>query len=545
MLPSLSLGSNITPRDYQIEAVCSIYDYFRANTVGNPVVVMPTGTGKSVVIAVFIWSVLQQAPTQRIQVITHVKELIGQNAAKMQQVWPRAPMGVYSAGLKRKEAGYPVTFGGIQTMKNAVHQFGWVDLVLVDECHLISPKQDTVYQEYLNELRRINPHLRVIGFTATDYRLGLGYITKGGVFTHNCINLSTVECWNRFIAEGYLVAPVPKRMLTELDISGIGLHNGEYALSQLQSRVDTADTNERIVRESIEAGMHRRSWLAFCSGVEHAEHLAERLRAYGISAAAVHSKLESGERDARIEAYKRGELRCVTNNNVLTTGFDDPKTDMIIMARPTISPGLWVQMLGRGTRPCIETQKRNCLVLDFAGNTPRLGPINDPLIPREKGAGTGEAPVKICEACGTYNHASARVCIACGNPFEIRSKLVSKPGSDELLRSTAPVVETVKVQRVTYSLHTSKKNEREWIKVSYFVDGLRLFQEWITFEGKGYAIHKAHDWWRARFDEHYHPIPIDNKAAIATLVRQGGRVPHAIRVWTNKDLPEVMSHEFI
>src|SRR5690606_36427951 len=130
------------------------------------------------------------------------------------------------------------------------------------------------------------------------------------------------------------------------------------------------------------------------SGIEHAEHIAEFLTRFGIDCAAVHSKQSAEYNDKAILAFKEGSLRAIVNYGKLTTGFNHPGIDAIAMFRPTMSVPLWVQMLGRGTRPA--DGKKDCLVLDYARNTPRLGPINDPVIPRRKGEGGGDPPVKVC-----------------------------------------------------------------------------------------------------------------------------------------------------
>jgi DNA repair protein RadD len=523
-------------RWYQTEAVESIFSYFMGST-GNPVVALPTGTGKSIVIGRFMQRVLRQWPKQRFLVLTHVKELVEQNAKKLAEMWPTAPIGIYSAGLGRRDTAMSITFGGVASVVNCVEAFGHRDLLLVDECHLISPKADTMYGEVISRLKAINPHLKVVGFTATAFRLGQGMIIEGGIFTDICYDLTGVEAFNRLIAEGFISPLIPKRTRTALDVSNVGMNNGEFAQGALQAAVDKDEITYAALREMVEFGSDRQSWLIFASGVEHAEHIADALTSFGIPAAAIHSKLKDGERDARLAAFKRGELRALSNNNVLTTGFDHPPVDLIGMLRPTMSPGLWVQMLGRGTRPSPATGKRNCLVLDFAGNTKRLGPINDPVIPKRKGPGTGEAPVRICEACGCYNHASARICINCGEEFTFQTKIIASAGTDELLRSDLPVVEYFDVQRVTYNRH-QREGSFPVIKVSYFT-GLQKFDEWVCLEHSGFPGKKARDWWRQR---HADEPPATTDEALQYVARL--RVPRRIRVWVNKKIPEVLSHEY-
>jgi DNA repair protein RadD len=310
---------------------------------------------------------------------------------------------------------------------------------------------------------------------------------------------------------------------------------GDFNESALQAAVDDADVTYKALTEAVQIGQSRRSWLAFASGIDHAIHIAEMLRGtFGIDAAEVHSKMPEKERDRRIDAYKRGELRCIVNKDILTTGFDHPPIDLILMLRPTMSTGLWVQMLGRGTRPydpaftviCRASLRRNdCCVLDYAGNTRRLGPINDPVIPKPKGKGrAGDAPVKICDACGAYNHTSARFCLVCNNEFVMSPNIVATAGTDELLRSDLPVVEYFDVDRVVYSDHTSRAGNKS-IKASYFC-GLRTFYEYVTVEGDGFRRKAGRDWFRQR-------APIEPPETNAEILANSRTFvyPRRIRVW--------------
>lgn len=503
-------------RDYQQAAVDSLFAYFNANA-GNPIIGLPTGTGKSLVLAGFIQQALAAFPGTRIMKLTHVKELVEQNADKLLKVWPTAPLGIFSAGLKRKEVGYPIIFGGVASVAKAdLSRFGRVDLLLIDECHLLSPKEGTMYQKVIAQLKEVNPFLKVIGFTATSYRLGQGQLTdEGGLFTALCFDMTKMHQFNWFIDQGYLVPLIPKRTSLELDVSSVKTSGGEYKQNELQEAVDKDSLTQAAVQEMIQHGHGRAHWLVFASGVEHAIHVSEVLSYCGISAGFVHSKMSTAERDAAIARFKAGEVRAIVNNGILTTGFDFPGIDLVGMLRPTKSPGLWVQMLGRGTRPVYSpgfdlstlegrlraigaSQKQNTLVLDFAGNTRRLGPINDPVLPRRKGkGGDGSAPVKVCEVCGTYNHASVRICVGCGEEFPKHLKIKHQAGTDELIaKGEPPRIETFKVDTVTYQPH-NKPGSLPSLQVNYFC-GLRMFREWICLEHEGYPGKRARDWWRRR-----------------------------------------------
>jgi DNA repair protein RadD len=211
-------------RPYQQAAIGAIYQYFAENH-GHPLIVIPTAGGKSVVLASFIQGVLRQWPDQRILVVTHVRELIAQNHAEMMGLWPDAPAGIYSAGLARRQIGARVLFAGIQSIHRRAYDVQQCDLVLIDEAHLIPRTSDTMYRRFLDTLSCINPDLKVIGFTATPYRLDSGLLSqgKGRLFTDIAYEVSIRD----LIDQGYLCPLVSKMTNLTLDIGGVGSRGGE------------------------------------------------------------------------------------------------------------------------------------------------------------------------------------------------------------------------------------------------------------------------------------------------------------------------------
>lgn len=546
------------PRYYQEEAVSSVWQYFADGGTGNPLVVLPTGTGKSIVLAEFIRQVYTAYPTQRIMMLTHVKELIEQNFDKLMKIWPVAPAGIYSAGVKRKDTHAAITFAGIQSVANKPELFGHIDLIMIDECHLVSPKANTTYRKFIDALKVVNPYIKVIGLTATPYRLGLGRLIDGGMFTDVCYDLSEMKKFNRLIAEGYLAPLVPKRTQTAIDVDAVATRGGEFVEKELQAAVDQESITYEAVKEIVEKGDDRDHWLIFATGVEHCEHIVEMLDTFDIPSAAVHSKMPAGERDKRIADFKSGTLRALVNNNVLTTGFDFPGIDLIGVIRPSKSPGLWVQMLGRGTRPVYAPgydlntvdgrlaamaagPKQDCLVLDFAGNTQRLGPINDPVLPRPKGKGGGVAPVRTCEECGTMCHSSLRECPSCGVEFPRKVGFQATAGNSDLIADGHFQIEVFKVDRVVYMLH-QKEGRPDAFKVSYYC-GLRCFNEYICLEHEGYAGKRAREWWRNHWPKGTE-VEVPETTADALSVIETVPTPFNVRVWLNKKHPEVMAYDF-
>lgn len=519
-------------RQYQAEAVNSIFAYYAGNT-GNPVIAMPTASGKSIVIARFVRTVLEQWPNQRIAIITHVKELIQQNYSKFMAIWPGAPAGIFSAGLDRRDVALPVIFGGVQSMVNCVPRFGWRDLLLVDEAHLISGREDSNYAKLIQGFRAINPNVKVIGFSATPYRTGTGLISDGPTFTDICYDITSMEAFNKLIDEGFLCKLIPKRTQTQLDVSDVAIQRGDFVQGELQKAVDKDAITYAACKEIVEQGQDRQSWLIFASGLEHAKHIVAILQSFGIDAVAVHSKMDGEARDKAISDFKSFKIRCVVNYNVMTTGFDHPGLDLIAMLRPTTSTVLWVQMLGRGCRPSPETMKQNCLVLDFAGNTRRLGPINDPVIPKLRGSKEGTAPVKICPECGTYNHTRVEFCCNCNYKFEAAPKITMHASNEELIRTVKePIIKTFKVQRAIYNKH-QKAGSSPVIKVSYCC-GLQMFHEYVCLEHSGTIRRKAQEWWIQRMGT-VAPTTVD----VALMQVAQLKVPREIQVLVNQKYPEV------
>ncbi len=390
-------------RDYQRAAVDSVFDYWRRED-GSPLIVLPTGAGKSIVIATFIRELLESYPDMRILCVTHVKELLTQNAQELLGVWPFAPVGFYSAGLGRKDAHMQIIFGGVQTIGSKAHKIGHIDLVLVDEAHLMPRDAETQYGKLLDGLRAINSDLKLVGLTATPFRLGEGLLHEGDGAIFDAISYD--KPIGELIDSGYLCRPVSKGMATGYDLSGVGRLGGDYKQTALQAAVDKLDVTRSVVDEIISYGANRQAWLIFCSGVEHAYHMRDEIRSRGITCETVAGDTPASERDRILADFKAGKIRAVTNNSVMTTGTNIPRIDLLAMCRPTLSASLYIQMVGRGLR--LSPGKQDCLVLDFAGNVRKHGPIDavTPSVPR---AGAGEAPVKTCPTeeggCGSITPA--------------------------------------------------------------------------------------------------------------------------------------------
>jgi DNA repair protein RadD len=568
----------LKPRDYQDYATNQPFDYFMglwqaegalepSKGDGNPLIAMPTGVGKSIVVAGVCERALREYPQTRIMMLTDTKELVSQNYAKLKALWPQAPVGIYCDGLDRKQHHYPITFGTIGSVINVAAVFGFIDFLIVDECHGISEKDDTMYRKLITALMLVNPKLKVIGLTATPYRMKQGLLTQGenALFSDIVVDMTGLEAYNWFFEQGYLVPPIPRPTGVEYDLSKIKISGGEYEQKSMQEEVDEQAKNEAVVLELLHYGATRHCGMVFASGVDHCRHLLDIFEYYGESATWVASRgMSSKERDHNIRAYQEGEFKWMINNGILTTGFDHPPLDIIGMARLTLSPGLWVQMLGRGTRPLYcsgydlseqagrlqsiaASQKQNTLVLDFAKNVTRLGPINDPRVPKpSERKRAGDAPVRICDSCGCYNHASARTCWQCGFEFPRFLKIEDSSSTAALVREvnsgiapiSAPIYAEVPVDRVTYA-RWKKQGKPDSIKVTFHC-GRKMYSEWVCLDHDKVALAKARKWWRKFSGSNAEPPNVETALTLTDTLR----TPRAIEVATNLEFGEIRTHIF-
>ena len=559
-------------RDYQDYAVeKGMYALAQPNCA--TIIAAPTGVGKSLMIAGLVKRIYERYPNypHKVLVLTHVKELIEQNHEKLLAYWPHAVAGIYSAGLKRKEMFMPITFAGIASVHRLAEDFGKVDIVIIDECHLIPNKGNGMYLSFLRALKVLNPNLRILGLTATPYRVGLGLLTDGELFNDICCDMTGLEAFNWFIDEGYLAPLIPYKTDVAFDPKGMKTVAGDYSLSDLDDHINTGDKNYAVVKEIIDKGQNRNHWLVFGVSIDHVEKMAGIFDSLGIASTFIHSKMSDGERDQRILDFKQGKYKVLINNGILTTGFDMPHLDLIAVVRMTKSPGLWVQILGRGTRPDYTSgydlstkegrlaaigasEKRDCLVLDFGGNTARLGAINDVAIPNKKGKKGGGSLIRLCEGCGkVYLHISKVQCPECGHIHERNpeGKLNENADEKELIRKKRePKVEEppeeveFKVNFITYTEHQGKNGRPNSVLCTYHC-GVRTFTEYLCFSHDNFARTKARAVWRQRVSFTTNadkPAPDSTVEALARIDEM--RVPTKITVVVNKPFQPIVSYSF-
>ncbi|WP_245662847.1 DEAD/DEAH box helicase [Endozoicomonas arenosclerae] len=391
-------------RPYQKEAVSSVIQHFRKSD-DPALVVLPTGAGKSLVI-----SELGRIARGRVLVLAHVKELVEQNHAKYESYDLKA--SIFSAGLGRQEASEQVVFGSVQSVVRNLDQFDDDNftLLVIDECHRVSLEKSSSYHKVIEHLRKLNPRLKILGLTATPYRLGMGWLyqhylpgnkkgtqrTKEERFFKSCIYELPLSYMikNGFLTPAKLIdAPVIFYDFSLLSRDSFGRYS-ENDLNKLLKGEGRA--TQQIIAQVVKESEDRKGVMIFASTVDHAREIMGYLPES--ETALIIGDTATKERDSLIEAFKAQKLKYLVNVSVLTTGFDAPHVDLIAILRPTESVSLYQQIVGRGLR--LAEGKEDCLVMDFAGNrydlySPEIGSPK----PDSK-----SVPVTVpCPACGHEN----------------------------------------------------------------------------------------------------------------------------------------------
>ncbi|HDM8205624.1 TPA: DEAD/DEAH box helicase [Vibrio campbellii] len=389
-----------TLRPYQADSVKAVIHYFRKHTT-PAVIVLPTGAGKSLVIAE-----LARLAKGRVLVLAHVKELVEQNHAKYEGYGLKG--SIFSAGLGRKETDQQVVFASVQSVVRNLDSFkNQFSLLVIDECHRVPDEKTSSYQKVITHLRELNPGIKVLGLTATPYRLGMGWIyqyhTRGQVrteesrFFRDCI----FELPIRYLLDENFLTPA--RMMDapvlSYDFSQLKPANtGRYKEAEMDMVIDKAKrATPQIVEQIIQYAKERKGVMVFAATVRHAQEI------YGLlpegETAIVIGDTPTPERDAIIQSFKNREIKYLVNVSVLTTGFDAPHVDLIAILRPTESVSLYQQIVGRGLR--LSEGKSECLVLDYAGNNYDL---YQPEVGDPKPDSTSEIITIPCPACGFNNN---------------------------------------------------------------------------------------------------------------------------------------------
>ena len=508
-------------RYYQADAVRETYRHLREHPGVNPCIEVSVGGGKSW-IAAQIMSDTVSVWGGRAILLCHVKELLEQDLEKLNLLNPDVKTGMYSAGFNRRETAAPAIVAGIQSVYDKAELFGHRDICIVDEAHMIQPEAEGMYGRFVDGLRAVNPNIRFIGMTATPYRLKGGLICQpGNLFGAISYSIGLKELIDR----GFLSKLVSKEGRSRADLGNLHVRAGEFVAEEVEAAMMERRIVEAGCREVVELTRERRSVIVFCSSVAHCRAVAELIgRLSGEECAVVTGDTPPQERADILHRFRggsvqtdlfggrKGPLKYVANVECLTTGFDAPNIDCVCLMRPTMSPGLLLQMCGRGTRLSPETGKTDCLILDLAGNIERHGCL-DRLRPPGEHAGERRGPLaKACPECRTMMPIATMACPACGYEFPApakRIRLESEASTLDVI-SGEVTTETLEVTDVQYEPWRKRGAPPEYprtVRVTYWCGLNERYSEWICPEHTGFARRKFEEWFLARRVSESAPVP--------------------------------------
>lgn len=512
-------------RPYQIRTLDHAWEALQVQL--NVLISAPCAAGKTILFSKIVQRLLRENPAFRCLILTDREILVTQSRDKLASVAPElsADIGIVCSSVATdKELHKRVTIASRQTLINHLDRFEPVQLAIVDECHLMAVPNEQKelpdqFAVIVARLREYNPRMRLVGCTASPYRLGTGYIYGSNNREGSCPYFDQVDAeitTKELLAEGF-IAPLVGRVKTGdnfiNDLQGVAITGGEYNLGQLSSLMCKEVHVQSCIDAWKEYASDRKKTLVFCTTIKHAETVAEAFTSQGIPAYAIHSKLSPVEESARMAALATGSAKVFTSVAKLTTGMDVVDLDCGIMARPTKSTALYKQMVGRFQR--LAPEKDDALILDLVGCTKEFGTDMDNLkvqIPR--GSGEGDAPYKICPGenadgtvCGQSVHASLMYCPFCGFAFPRTEEIDAKLGKlEKVTFNKQPEPEAYYVQSVKYDIHESRNSGKYLIKVTYSCGPFSTLYEYVCLPDfySGYAVEKARQWWDDRSEE---PFP--------------------------------------
>lgn len=507
-------------RWYQSGASEAAYQDVISSPDIHPVIAAPTGSGKTPIICKIIEKLFDHNPLGKVLVLSHTQSIVWQDYCALEDYFDGFPIGLYAAGLDSKIVG-SITVAQIQSTYRKPDLFKHFTTVIIDEAHSVNVKQKGMYRNFLAKI-----DANYIGLTATPYRTGHGYIYKGddALFNKLSYDLTSFENFNRLIAEGFLSNLISKK--TKLEYNRKKLTKtvaGDFSQDEASKEFGRKEITEACVLETIHYGKKFCKWLCFAIDIKHANLIKSIFEKNGIKAGVVHSKMEENFDDI-IAAHKRGDIKVLVNVDMLTTGYDDPEIDLIAMMRPTKSPIIHVQTLGRGSRVVFadgydldtiegrlaaiaNSVKPCCLILDFAGNTKALGPINAIKI-KQKGESDekGDPIVKLCPKCDVYNYGAARFCVNCGHEFKFKERLQLTADTSDVIKRDKNLQKIeednltgwVNVTDIKYQRYNSNKGNPDCLLVTYFT-GLTKVNDFISIDSYGKPRYRARHWVKFRW----------------------------------------------
>lgn len=499
------------PRPYQIDCLNKIWEDIQSSY--NVLIQGPTAFGKTIVFSKLIQRFLREQPQGRCLILVDREILVTQSKDKLIRVAPELEneIGICCSSIQsKKELEHRVTIASRQTLINQLNFFAPVNIIILDECHLASIPQEgdpdegtDQFSVIINTLRKYNQKTRLIGFSATPFRLSSGYIygnknTKGSLpyfpELNYTIGIKTLQ------DQGFLAPLVAKTIVSDSvknDLVNCKITAGEFNLGMLSDMMSSGIHVNSAVEAWKEHAYNRKKTLCFCVTIEHSEIVAKAFNDAGIPAVAIHSKLEDDDLTEAMNALEEGHYQVFCSVAKLTTGLDVIDIDCILALRPTKSTSLWLQMVGRGLR--IAPGKRDCLCLDLVGNLNEHGTNLDKprvfykLVKKSDKELEDKENEKQCPECASVLHTACRVCPECDYVFNQRSEIHTQPELIDV--AIGPDIRTFNVVRWDHTLNIGKDSGKTSLKIILYYEDeeanyrnkIKTINIFCCFHGDGYS----------------------------------------------------------
>jgi DNA repair protein RadD len=531
-------------RPYQVTALNSIHEALKTQKEVLLQAIM--GAGKTVIITRLINRYFKETDRQFL-ILAHKQELVEQfeeSFRTMSQI-PFHEIGISCAGLKLKDFNKRVTIGTVQTFIGQLVAYKKTDLLVIDEAHRIEIGTGSQYDQIINSLRSHNPNMRIIGLTATPFRLGHGYIygdkcAGTNLFPRLTHQISYEELKN----QGYLMKLEGKVAVADQyqqDLSYVGTH-GDYILNQLGEMMMKPIHLQTAVDAIHEHCQEFKCICVHCCTIDHAEKLKDLL---GEECTTVHSKLTDIERYQNMKNWKGGEKRIITSVNILIEGFDHPPLDCLVGARPTQSTSLYLQSVGRVLR--ISSGKKRAFFLDLTDNTERFGTNLDHVrvrVPKavEEKIKKEHPNEKQCPECEKRVHVARMICPECNYEWDMKEyeEALKPPETRDIVFNEPEEFEVAYIE-----IHRHKKEgSPDSVRVEYWDYGsfsrFPIASKWLAFDNPK-AAYFVRKWWDENTVDCVLPGSTDEALK---LLPECYRLPKKIWVKETNGFKEIIEYEY-
>ena len=543
-------------RPHQEEAIETMWGAIKGQI--NTLMVCPCSFGKSLVLAKLAQRILEKDPSYRVLFLVDREILVSQLRDGITTYFPEmvGHIGIVCSSVTDNFCHERrITIASRQSLVKRLSDIEPVHAVLADECHMYAvPREKEEPDQFgfiLNAMRDKNKHTRLIGCTATPYRLTDGFIygshNKPGSLPY--WEDIDYECKVETLLEGGYLAPLVGKTVVEerfsLDLSRVGMVGGDYNLGQLDALMTKDVYLQGAINAWKEHASDRNKTAMFCVSIEHAEAAAQAFRAQGIPAIAIHSKLGRIGGFSAMESLKSGECKVYTSVGKLTTGMDVPDIDALILARPTKSTALFKQIIGRAQR--IFPGKTDAFILDLVGLTNEFGTNLDRLkviVPKSADDNLEkEKSAKKCPICQTELEINSIECPECGYIYEV---LLQEANAKELrdiewAKKQAPV--EMGIVNVYAEVFLSKKSGKQLLRIVFTGDDNHWnptrASAWLCFPNDGYsqgACKRGRSIWNGLFPS----VPTPQSAEHAIQFKDNLVCPVSIVVDKNGEYPDIM-----